>query len=75
MAKIPSSLLMLPRHPVARLEPIRPMTESELEQFLRDFSLEELRQVDELWQTYARRLSLIAFRANANHAKRVRLQS
>ena len=59
MLRIPSSLKMLPRTPVPRLDPIQTMTEAELERYLLDFSLEEHRQVRELWQTYARRKTLI----------------
>ena len=59
MLRIPSSLKLLPGLKAPRLDPIQPMTEADLERFLRDFSLEELRQVREFWQTYARRKTLI----------------
>lgn len=72
MLRIPSSLTLLPRTPVVRLETIQTMTGEKLERFLADFSLEEQRQARELWQTYARRPSLISFRAN--HGQRIRLQ-
>ena len=64
MLKVPSSLLMIPRTPVVRLESIQPMDDHALERFLLDFSLEEQRQVRELWQAYSARKSLIAFEAN-----------
>jgi hypothetical protein len=50
---------MIPRTQVPVLDAIQPMTESDLERYLMDFSLEEQRQVRELWQTYARRKSLM----------------
>ena len=59
--RIPSSLLMTPRTPRVRLEKIQTMERAELERYLLDFSLEEQRQVRELWQTYARRQTLIDF--------------
>ena len=62
--RIPSSLKMLPRTSVPRLDPIQPMADGELERFLLDYSLEEQRQVRELWQTHAARKSLINFELN-----------
>lgn len=59
--RIPSSLKMLPRTNVPRLDTIQPMAHDELERFLLDYSLEEQRQVRELWQTHAARKSLIDF--------------
>jgi hypothetical protein len=61
--RIPSSLLMTPRRSVPRLETIQTMTDAELERYLLDFSLEEQRQVRELWQTHAARTTLIDFEA------------
>lgn len=70
MTQIPSSLLILPRKPVPRLETIQPRTAEELERSLRDYSLEERRQVRALWQTHAARHTLIDFRAQDTRATR-----
>jgi hypothetical protein len=66
---LPSSHKILPSKPVVRVEPIRPMTADELERYLSDFSAEELRQVNELWQTHAARKELILFEANDPQGK------
>lgn len=68
---VPSSLKILPAKPAVRVSPIRPMTLDELERYLSDFSVEELRQVRELWQTHAARKTLILF--EATDGKTIRL--
>jgi len=61
---LPLSFKILPSKPAVRVDPIRPMTDDELERYLSDFSAEELRQVNELWQTHTARKELILFEAN-----------
>jgi hypothetical protein len=50
--------------PAITLDSIRVMPREELERYLSDFSVEELRQATELWKIYAARKPLIDFEAN-----------
>lgn len=50
-----------PRFPIGQ---IRIMEGFELERFILDFSVEEIRQTRALWAEYARRPDLILFEAN-----------
>lgn len=52
-----------PKFPIGK---IRKMEGAELERYLRDFSVEEIRQSRALWAELARRPSLILFEANEN---------
>ncbi len=71
--QIPSSLLLIPRKPVIRLDKIQPMTREELGRFLSDDSYEVQRAARELWQRHAARKTLIDFESgNANQT--IRLQ-
>lgn len=61
MLRIPKALQILPGAGAPLLDKIDPMTNAELERFLLDFSLEEQRQVRELWKAHAARKTLIDF--------------
>lgn len=62
--KIPASLRLIPRRRMAQLGKIEPLRADQLERFLSDFTLEEMRQVRELWKTHAARKELIDFESN-----------
>ena len=70
--KIPASLRLLPRSKhIPTAQRIETMTGVALENYLKDFSPEEIRQARELWTKHAARKELIQFEANSESSLRL----
>lgn len=72
--KVPASLKLIPPRARPQLGKIEPLRAEQLRGFLSTFTLEDKRQVRELWKAHAARKTLIDF--ESNHADQtIRLQT